>query len=206
MNTINISALATLFAILLMGNASPAATISETEPNNSLAGAQSIDGSFTLDYDPDIKDSTVMPHVSILGEGEGRITPPAIYTYDYYRFTVTVANSQAVFDVDYAYKPGQSGSADSTIALWDSAGNPLIEEDNTWGDCMIDPGGSACYHPAGQSERLLDPFLQYTFVLPGQYMVGIAESATISDPAFGGWYYNNPSTGDITNPLDIGDT
>jgi len=193
-----------LFWVLFMAFASKAVlatTISEVEPNNSLAGAQSIDGFFSLDSNLDIVDSTTVPHASIEGAGETQTAQPDTYTYDYFKFTVTTANSRAVFDVDYAYP-----STDSTIALWDSSGAPLVEADNVWGDCTVDPGGSVCYHPAGQQERLLDPFLEYTFSTPGVYFVGIAESAALSDPVDGGWYYNNPFLGDIANPLDPTDT
>ncbi len=196
--------LAAILATTFIGADLFASVIPEVEPNNSLAGAQLIDGLFNLDSDPNIKDSTVLPHVSIQGAGEAATGLPT--PYDYYRFTVTTANSQAIFDVDDAYKPGLPGSNNPTIALWDAAGNPLIEEDDTWGDCSVDPGGSACFKPAGQTERLLDPFLQYTFSTPGQYIVGIAESAAKSDPVVGGWYYVNAFLGDIANPLDPSDT
>ncbi len=190
---------------MFVGSELLASVIPEVEPNNSLAGAQPVDGLFSLELDSDIKDSTVVPHVTIQpAQGEAASTLPT--PYDYYRFTVTAADSQAVFDVDHGYSPGLPGSANSTIALWDDTGNPLIEEDETWGDCSVDPGGSACFKPAGQTERLLDPFLQYTFTAPGEYIVGIAESAAKSDPVFGGWYYVNPFLGDIANPLDPGDT
>ncbi len=59
--------------------------------NDSLATAQDINGSFSINEDPNIQDSTSIPHVSIDAEGDG--------TFDYYSFNAT-AGSLGIFDID----------------------------------------------------------------------------------------------------------
>ena len=102
-----------------------ASIVAEIESNNSLGAAQNIDGSFSLDFSPDIGNitgantSTTIPHVTINGTGNG--------TFDYYRFTVTTPESLAIFDIDYGSFPG---GIDTKLGLFNSAGTPIASNDD----------------------------------------------------------------------------
>ena len=64
--------------------------VAEVEPNDTLATAQSIsNASFSLDSDANITDSTIIPHATVTGTGDG--------TFDYYSFTVKDAGSRGIF-------------------------------------------------------------------------------------------------------------
>ena len=62
-------------AALVLAPATEAGLVTEIESNDTLATAQNIDGSFTLDFSADIGNaagantSTSMPHVTIQGTG-----------------------------------------------------------------------------------------------------------------------------------------
>jgi hypothetical protein len=57
-----------------------AASVSEVEPNDSIAQAQNIDPYFSLNSDPNITDSTTVPHATVDATGND--------TFDYYSFKV----------------------------------------------------------------------------------------------------------------------
>ncbi len=58
-----------------------AASVSEVEPNDSIAQAQNIDPYFSLNSDPNITDSTTVPHATVDATGND--------TFDYYSFKVS---------------------------------------------------------------------------------------------------------------------
>ena len=133
--------------------------VPEAEPNNTLLTALPIDDlGFSLDFDANIGDSfnintsTLIPHLSILGTGDG--------SYDFYSFTVTNAGDRGIFDIDNGQSLG-SGSFDSVLYLFDSSGFQLIRSD----DAGIDPG----------SISGLDSLLEFTFPTAGTYYVAVAE-------------------------------
>jgi len=100
-----------------------AGVVAEVESNDSLAGAQNLDLAFwTLSENPDVEQSTSIPHVSIQGTGDG--------TFDYYSFTVSNAGDIGIFDIDYGWTDG-AGSMDSYILLYDSSGNLLATSDDS---------------------------------------------------------------------------
>ncbi len=89
----------------------------EKEPNNSRAGAQNLDGElWTVAPDPNIQDAKTIPHVSVLGSGDG--------TFDYYSFTVSTPGAVGIFDIDFA-------NFDSQLFLYDSGGTLLASNDDT---------------------------------------------------------------------------
>src|SRR5512136_1778039 len=123
--------------VLLAPQGCVADVISETEPNNSLAAAQGVNGHFSLDYRPDIGDggyvantSTTIPHGTVVGSGDG--------TFDYYSFYCPGSGStsgQVIFDIDYT-SPG----FDSHLALWSTDGTLLFHNDDY--DHRAGAGGS----------------------------------------------------------------
>lgn len=141
-------------AILAYALAAPAsaAVVSEVEPNNSRAAAQSIDAAFTLDHSPDIGDttmntSTIIPHATVRG-GPGDGTP------DWYGFTVDTAGSRGIFDIDYAQ------NFDPVALLYDSAGTFLAGNDDNF--ATFGQGGSA---------SALDSYFEYLFQSAGSYFL-----------------------------------
>ena len=177
-----------LAVFLLATPAAEATVIAEIEPNNTLATAQNINGFFSLDFSPDIGNqagtntSTTMPHVTILGTGNG--------TFDYYSFTVTTGGL-AIFDIDFGCSSSEncqgapgSGGMDTEIAVWTAAGILLASND----DFAITAGAGGSVHP-------FDSFIQLTLA-PGTYVVGVAEFNATA--VAGGWSAgsNVPDTGD----------
>lgn len=179
--------------MLLAAPAAHAVVIGEIEANDSLATAQNIDAFFSLDFSADIGNqagantSTTIPHVTITGTGNG--------TFDYYTFTVATT-SLVILDIDYGCSdavgstfgcPGAAGSGgmDTEIALWDSTGAWLTENDD-FSPITVGAGGTV--HP-------YDSFIQLTLT-PGVYYVGVAEY--FSSGTAGGWTAgsNLPDGGD----------
>jgi hypothetical protein len=176
---------ALILAGLCLAVATPSlgASIAEVEPNDTLGAAQNIDAFFTLDYSPDIGDwagvntSTVYPHVTVNGTGNG--------TLDYYSFTVPWAGVTGIFDIDYGWT-NEVGTLDTYLAIWDSSGNWIAVNDD-----------SSTFRGAGGSTYVWDSFIQYTFASPGIYTVGVAEY--YAEVTSGGW-------APISNVPDVGDT
>ncbi len=156
-------------------NSANATIINEISGNDTLATAQNVDGAFSVGANVDIYGAdTNLPWVSINATGDG--------TYDYFSFTVA-AGITGYFDVDYGRNQG--GSIDTEIALWDSAGNVLMErDDGSSYQSSHDPGTVHGY----------DPSINYLFNTAGTYFVGIAEF--YSSAQAGGWSGNTPDNGD----------
>jgi Zn-dependent metalloprotease len=132
--------------------------ISESEPNNDLISAQSLDGTFNYQYSDDIGNalnntSETIPHVSIQGTGDG--------SYDYFKFTVDTEDTTAIFDID---RESNNGSFDSYLRLYDSQGNLLASND----DSNISNGGSG-------STNSLDSFLIHNFTTTGIYYIKVSQ-------------------------------
>lgn len=173
------------FAVLLISGNASATVISEVEPNDTLNTAQNIDAFFSLDFNPDILNSTTTPHVTIEATGDN--------TFDYYSFTVPTAGTVGVFDIDWTQPDGPSG-LDTVMALWDAAGNVLAFNDDF--DATAGAGGSL---QADLFTLGFDSFIEHGFDAPGWYFVGVAESAgALTAPDLGGWTIDN------SNPLAAG--
>ncbi len=138
--------------------------VPEIEPNDGLTSALNIDNlGFSLDFDPNITDtlgintSTVLPHLSIQGTGDG--------SFDFYSFTVANAGDSAIFDIDFGSGLANNGAVngdpfDPELFLFDSFGSVLTFND----DSNVDPGSTSG----------LDSFIQFTFAVPGTYVIGVA--------------------------------
>ncbi len=156
-----------------------ATSIVEVAGNDTLANAQNVDYAFSLGPNGDIFGAdSGLPWVSISATGDG--------TFDYYSFTVT-AGTTGYFDIDYGVIWGQSGWADTKIALWDSSGTFLRwREDGSNYQSSYDSGSTSSF----------DPSLQYSFSTAGTYIIGVAEVR--AGTGNGGWQG--------TSWLDDGDT
>ncbi len=129
--------------------------VPEAEPNDTRLTAQNIDGArWNLDFSSNIGDystntSTTIPHVTILGSGNG--------SYDYYSFTVPVAGSLGIFDIDF------TNGWDTVLRLYNSAGTLLRTSDD-----------SSTSYGQGGSTTSLDSFFQYTFPSAGVYVIKVS--------------------------------
>jgi len=133
--------------------------IVDAEPNNNIDEAQNIDFSFNLTYSPDIGDTSTntseqIPHTTIIGSGDN--------SFDYYKFTVAVAPSTVVFDIDYADNQ-QEGAFDSYLRLYDAEGRLIAQNDD-----------ASTNYGQGGSQSSLDSYLGYTFNNTGTYYVKVA--------------------------------
>jgi len=140
-----------------------AAPVASVEPNSSIFSAQSLDRFFNLATDPNIGDqtqntSTTTPHATVLGLSDG-------ITFDYYSFTVDVANTTVVFDIDGAFNGGLQ--VNTEIFLYDATGIKLDEND----DRSIAFG-------AGGSTSTFESYLEFTFLTPGVYTIGVAQTGS----------------------------
>ncbi len=165
-SSIKLTTLFFLFLFLFFSQSAMSAKLIEVEPNSPPPGfffdsAFNIDDFFSSEFNTNIGDiagnniSTNSSHVSIIGSGDG--------TYDYYSFTINNAGTIGVFDIDFGASPDNQ-ITDTEIALWDSKGTVLSFSD----DSNITAG-------ADGSTSTLDPFIQYTFLAAGKYVVGVAK-------------------------------
>ncbi len=131
------------------------AILAEQEPNNSLQGAQSLEGSFELSTDSSIQDAGTIPHVSIQGSGDG--------TDDFFSFIVSQAGKKGIFDID-----GTNIGDDLflALALFNDQGVPIVLASND-DTAILDPG----------STNPLDPFLTATFPNVGQYFLVVTRGS-----------------------------
>ena len=147
-----------------LGGIAAGTVINEIEPNNSLSSAQNINPFFSIGANTDILNAETVPWVSILGTGDN--------TFDYYSFDAE-AGDAGFFDIDYGMNAG--GSIDTEIALWDSNGMLLLENDDHY---PITDGGGGSVHG-------FDAYLAYTFPTGGTYYVGV--TAFSSSGTQSGW-------------------
>ncbi len=170
-------------AVLWLGvRHSEAVSISEVEPNNTLGTAQNIDSFFSLDFDENIGDtgsntSTTIPHVTISGSGNG--------TFDYYTFTVATGGSLGIFDIDFG-SPGGPGDIDTELFLYTLSGTVLRFND----DAGITRGALG-------STSVLDAYIQFTFLSPATYVIGVCRFDCIDSGTGVGMTGNTPDLGEL---------
>jgi hypothetical protein len=134
----------------------------EAEPNNLLIGSQPL-SNFSLLTNPNIESSTVIPHITVSGNGDG--------TFDYYSFNATTGN-RAIFDTD--------SGLDTRLFLFNGTTGELLAQND---DSNISLGGQG-------SNSTLDSYIDYTFTNPGPYIIGVgkyafAPSGTTPNPTTG---------------------
>ena len=151
----------TAAAVLSLALTTPAIAQSVNEtagPNGSQATAQDLSGTFGLTASADIQDSTTTPHVTVIGAD-------AIESeYDYYSFTVALAGTTGIFDIDYGRRAFDGGPDrfDPFLSLLDSSGNVLAQND----DASTGLGGGGSFHS-------YDSFLTHLFATAGTYAVRV---------------------------------
>jgi Ca2+-binding RTX toxin-like protein len=133
--------------------------------NGSIATAVATAGAYDVDANADITSATSLPHATINATAAGG-------ALEYYRIDVTVAGSQAIFDID-----GPGTLDDSFIELVNAAGTVLASNDTGSGDASY-PGHD-------------DAYLTYTFAAAGTYYirVGLWNGAATAQPLTAGQTY-----------------
>ena len=143
----------------------PDITKPATTDNGSIATAIATAGFYDVDSNADITNSTSIPHATINATAAGG-------SVEYYRIDVTVAGSQAIFDID-----GGGTLDDSILELVNSAGVQLATNDTGTGDPQ----------PAGHD----DAYLTYTFTTAGTYYIRVGRyiSNSVAQPLIAGQTY-----------------
>jgi hypothetical protein len=124
-----------------------ATVVAETEPNDSFATAQNLDGQFSTGPDSNVTNGATVPYVTV-------VSGPAAQNYDFYSFTVGQAGSSGTFDIDFGMP-----DFDSYLALFDSSQNLLWMTD----DAGVDAGSNHGY----------DSYFNYVFGNAGQYFLRV---------------------------------
>ncbi|MFL6843435.1 MAG: M10 family metallopeptidase C-terminal domain-containing protein [Allosphingosinicella sp.] len=127
----------------------PDITKTQSTNNGSIATAVNINGFFDIDPNPNITNATTIPHATINGTAFGGVV-------EYYRFDVTAAGAQAIFDID-----GTGSVTDSILELVDSSGTVLARNDTGPGD----PGTTVND----------DAYITYTFATAGTYYIRVGK-------------------------------
>ena len=123
--------------------------------NGVMSAAIATAGAFDVDANPEITNSTTLPHATINAVANGG-------SLEYYRIDVTVPGSQAIFDID-----GPGTLDDSYIELVNSNGQIIASNDTGAGDPSY-PGHD-------------DAYLTYTFQTAGTYFIRVGQySPTVS--------------------------
>jgi Ca2+-binding RTX toxin-like protein len=143
----------------------PDITKPQSTNNGSIATAVATAGAYDVDANPDITNSTSLPHATINATAAGG-------SLEYYRIDVTVPGSQAIFDID-----GPGTLDDSFIELVNASGTVLASNDTGTGDPTY-PGHD-------------DAYLTYTFQTAGTYYirVGLWNGAATAQPLIAGQTY-----------------
>ena len=158
----------------------------EIEPNDTITTAQDINNVnfWTKTFNSDIGDdttntSTTIPHTTISGTGNK--------SFDFYRFRVTTDKERGIFDLDFS-SPG----LDSELFVFDLAGN-IVADANTGLPCENDD--SPTTFGEGGSTSNFDSFIDCTFAVAGDYVIGVARFPSTSQAG-----------GILGDPLLNGDT
>ena len=135
--------------------------------NGSIATAVATAGFYDVDANANITNSTTLPHATINAVAAGG-------SLEYYRIDVTVAGSQAIFDID-----GTGTLTDSILELVNSAGTVLASNDTGPGDPGTTTGD--------------DAYITYTFATAGTYYIRVGQytsaGGSVAQPMTAGQSY-----------------
>ena len=133
---------------------------------NGYANPLSLDGSFDLDYDSNIDNSTISPHATVYASASR-----PNYFYEYYTFTATAPNTNVVIDID-ATEPGLSAS----FGLYrGSPSNTRGYIGSSFGSGVQDPGSNVPF----------DPYLNVSVAEAGSYYFVVSGYGSfVNNPAY----------------------
>lgn len=154
------------FSLLMFSQLTHAASVVESEPNDTFASPQSISSNiFTIGANPELQDDT-LPTATITGD----IAAGNQNDVDFYCFNA-LAGSPLFLDIDYG--EAQGDSVDTELSLFNSAGTLLAQNDDT---SPITVGGT------GTTDEF-DAFIgEFTIPSTGRYCVAVTS------------YSNQPNT------------
>lgn len=168
----SVNRLITTSLVLLFGTSGPlrASVVSIGEVGNTIGLATNVDADFDLTADPNIYNSTKIPHVSIQSTNDG------FEDVDWYSFSAS-AGDAIILDIDFGMP-----SVDTMLALFDSSGNLLAFND----DSGFDAGSNHSY----------DAFIgTYGVTIDGLYYVAVSNYSN-----FPGGISSATSVGFLTTP------
>lgn len=143
--------------------------VSESEPNDTAATAQSLDGFFSTEFDANIGDttsntSTTTPHVSVASTGNN--------TFDVYSFTATTG-ARGIFDIDFGLKGNgltAPGSFDSFLRLFAADGTTTLAFND---DAPATAGSGGSVGNACVGNANCDSYIEHTFATAGTYFIRV---------------------------------
>ena len=145
----------------------PDITKPQTTNNGSIATAVATAGFYDVDANANITSATSIPHATINATAAGG-------SVEYYRVDVTVAGSQAIFDID-----GTGTLDDSILELVNSSGTVLANNDTGPGDPGTTTGD--------------DGYITYTFATAGTYYIRVGRytgaTGAVAQPLLTGQTY-----------------
>ena len=151
------------FGLRLLELEIPTLVVDANATNHVLAAARNIDGErWTTAEDPNVTDSTELPHLSI----ESTVVAEA---FDYYEFTVVNAGDRGIFDIDFGTSGemmSDSTDIDTALFLYDSSGGLLADNDNRLSE------------PDAGSSNAHDSFINHVFAEVGTYVIGVGRSGS----------------------------
>ncbi len=147
------------------GPSQPDITKPGTTNNNSIANAVLTAGTFDVDFNADITNSTTIAHTTINATAFGG-------SVEYYRIDVSAPGTVGIFDID-----GGGTLDDSIVELINSGGTLLATNDTGTGDASF-PGHD-------------DAYLTFTFTSAGTYYIRVGRfiSNTVAQPMLAGQTY-----------------
>jgi hypothetical protein len=160
-----------------------ASTIRSTGTNLTFDTAQVINGPFTLDRNPNIQDSTTIPHVTIEGTG---VATPFGDNSNFFLFNIAKAGSRGIFDIDFTRSirnvldrdktteptPGTENRFNTLLRLYDSS--KILVEVNDNDVFTLGRRGSVADPFLGSNDQLsLDAFLDIRFATVGAHYLEV---------------------------------
>ena len=155
-------------------------TLPEDTNNDSITARQVVFDSsndqtiLSLTSTPDIRGSTLIPHVSI-GQTVDSETDDS---FDYFEFEVTEANTIGTFDIDFG--SGSGGSVDTELFLFEVS---LDKDGNEVTTLLARNDDFSTLAGGGGSTSGLDSYLAYRFLDPGRYIIGVGRFNSTADDA-----------------------
>ena len=113
---------------------------------------------WSTEENPDIQNSTTVPHTTIVGVGRGQ--------YDYYRVYIA-AGETITIDIDFGYLSYGGPQADTLVRLYDFNGNQVASNDD---NASNSDGASGSF---GTTKR--DSFFTYTATTSDVFYIGVGE-------------------------------
>ena len=149
--------------------------IAEMEPNDLFGEAQSLDGFFSTEPNPDIYYSTTVPHASV-----SATIAPEVNDVDYYSFTVVGAGLIGFFDIDYGWtRDYPPDDVNTVLSLFDADFNLLAFNDNIDGIYAADPGSTDDPLTVDHYDGFIG---EYIFPASGTYYIAVSSWGNYPNP------------------------